>query len=34
MGEGQGISLEVIVRGYGEVTWREMGGDVGSRGEY
>ena len=33
VGEGQGVSLEVIRRGYIEVTWRESGVSIGSHGE-
>ena len=33
VGEDKGVSLEGISRGYGDVTWRETGGEVGSRGE-
>ena len=32
LGEGLGDSLEEM-RGYGDMTWREAGEDVGSRGE-
>ena len=32
VGEGPGDSIDER-RGYGDVTWREAGGDVGSHGE-
>ena len=33
VGWGRGISLEVIMMVYVDMTWREAEGDVGSRGE-
>ena len=33
VGEGQGVFLEVIMMVYGDVTWREAEGGVGSHRE-